>query len=565
MPRRRLLYALLGSGLLVASAATWAYWPSAAKTSGPFASAQASGTRLHVRIFDGTTRTLMPGLVSFRGADKQMVAFGNFADLPGWAQGRSAVELDPEAGLLAFRHGMAVWRGEATIPVGAPWSHLDVGGQTPVQSELVPGIYEVIVSRGATYDTATYTVDLREGKGRVTLDATLVRTVDTTGYVSADVHVHNAPESPDAHANAEQQLKVAAVNGLDVLVSTNHGVLVDLAPVVAKLWKGQHPIQVVTGNEQAGPNSHFGVFPLPLDPGKPGRGAPVVRPFPLEVFFQDLRALEGRPVVVANHPRLGWQAYMDEGFCGGWARKDFGAPPPCPQSYDAFEVLNGWQTCGTRMRDATDTWLALLSYNAISAPVGGSDSHYVSAMVPGYPRTWVRLGDGDSDSPMPTRLAEALRARRTIASTAPFVTLRSGTASEGQLVTHTDDTVPVRVRVQAPNWVPVDTVRLLVNGTPVKTWNLARAGRALDFTTDEALTLDRQDAFVTVETDSQVPLPPHLTGEEDAVVQYGLSRCAPRPGQAPGTPAFAVTSPLFVDRDGDGLFKGPRATTPIKI
>ncbi len=524
-------------------------------------------TILKVHVTDADTGKPLPALVSFRTASGAQVSFGNFADLPGWAQGRSAVELGTaSAGVLAFRGGLALWHGEGSFAVGKPWKHLDVTGEREVQSELPAGLYQIQVSRGVEYDAVTMDVDLSAGKGEVSLEVPLTRVVDSTGYLAVDVHVHNAPDSNDAQADGATQLKVAAVNGLEVMVSTNHESLLDLLPLVKQMWpEGARPLSTVVGMEKGGANSHWGVFPLAVDASKPGKGAPMVRTWPLPGFFTDLRALSGRPVVVLNHPRLGWQAYMDEGFCGPWAHRDYQSPPPCPQDYDAMEVLNGWQSCGTRMREATDTWLALATYNHASAAVGGSDSHFASAMVPGYPRTWVRVIDEDLATFTPARLAQAIRARHTVASSAPLVTIRSGLATEGDLVTNTLPEVPISIRVQAANWVTVDTVRLLVNGKVVKTWGIPRHNNAVDFRLEETLALGPGDAFVTVETDSQSPLPPHLVGEYNAIVQYGLSKCAPRPGQEPGLPAFAVTSPLFIDRNGDGMFQAIRALTPRRL
>jgi hypothetical protein len=492
--------------------------------------------------------------------------FGNFADLPGWAQGRSALELEAGQKGFAFRHGIAAWTGEALVAVGRPWQHLDVAGGAPASSQLPPGIYEIEVTRGVEYDMAKQTVDLTAGKGKVNVDFELKRVLDTTGYISLDPHVHHAPESPDSHLEASGQLKIAAVNGLDVMVAANHTQVVDLKELVGRMWDGHDPpLVTIAGVEHEASSAHFGVFPLRRDVSKPGAGAPVVRPWPLEALFADLRALDDKPIVVLYHPRLGWKAYLDAPYCGAWAHKDYAAAPPCPQSYDAIEVLTGWQSCGSRIREGMESWLALLSYNLVAAPMGGSDSHYASSMTAGYPRTWVRVGDDRIAHVSVASVTEAVRRRHTVASSAPFVTVRSGDFAEGDLLTNTGDEVSVSVRVQAPNWVPVDTVRLLVNGAVAKAWTLPADDKAVDFKVTEALALDKLDAFVTVETDSHRPLPPQVVGEYNYIPEYGVSRCPPREGEPAGMPAFATTSPLFIDRDGDGLFKATRAASAIRL
>jgi len=162
-------------------------------------------------------------------------------------------------------------------------------------------------------------------------------------------------------------------------------------------------------------------------------------------------------------------------------------------------------------------------------------------------------------------MATAIRARHTVASNGPLVTIRSGAFAEGDFVPSAPESLPVSIRVQGANWVTVDTVSLLINGLPAKTWSIPRNGQAVDFKIDELLSLGADDAFVTVETDSQEPLPPLIVGEYNAIIQYGSPKCAPRAGQEPGLPAYAVTSPLFLDRDGDGMFRGNRAAAPRKL
>ncbi len=523
----------------------------------------ANHTRLHISIFDSTSRKKVPGLVRLRTADGRYLTFGNTADLPGWGQGGSAIELGGRGhGLLAFRHGFAVWQGEAMIVVGRAWKHRDIVGQGQLQAEVPPGQYQIEVTRGMEYDQVSQPIDLSRDQGLLELDVYLERTVNTRGYVAADLHVHNGPESPDAHLDAAGQLKIGAVGGLDVLVTANHEVVSDLSDVARRLWGHEPPLLPVAGVEHEASNAHFGVFPLePSD----GPLLAKTRPWPLDALFADLKGLPGAPLLVAYHPRLGWKAYLDAPYCGPWAQHDLEGPPHCPQSYDAIEVLSGWQGCGSRLRDATDSWLALLSHNHLVAPVGDSDSHFASAMLAGYPRTFVRVSPDRPGKIRVRQLVEAIRARRTIATTAPFVTLHVGDAREGDVLSDARPKLSVKLRVQAANWVPVETLRLLVNGQVVKSWTLSPKGKAIDFEVDEELAFSSHDVFVTAEAEGRTPLPPSIVGEYSALPEYGLPRCPPSAGEQPGMLPFAVSSAIFVDRDGDGMFRGFRAAAPIAL
>ena len=133
-----------------------------------------------------------------------------------------------------------------------------------------------------------------------------------------------------------------------------------------------------------------------------------------------------------------------------------------------------------------------------------------------------------------------------------MVTIRIGAFVEVDFIPNAPENLPILIRVQGANWVTVDTVRLLINGLPAKTWTIPRNGEAVDFKVDELLSLGAEDAFVTVESDCQEPLPPLIGGEDNAIIQYGPPRCAPRPGQDPGLPPFAWSNPWFLDRTGPG-------------
>ena len=71
---------------------------------------------LRLSVKDATTKERLPALVNFHTATGEPVTFGNFADLPGWSQGGSAIELGKVGeAMFAFRHGLALWKGEGTL------------------------------------------------------------------------------------------------------------------------------------------------------------------------------------------------------------------------------------------------------------------------------------------------------------------------------------------------------------------------------------------------------------------------------------------------------------------
>ena len=65
------------------------------------------------------------------------------------------------------------------------------------------------------------------------MSAVLARVIDTTGWMSADFHVH-AVNSPDSIVDNAKRALTFAGDGLDVIVSTDHDVITDFAPIISR-------------------------------------------------------------------------------------------------------------------------------------------------------------------------------------------------------------------------------------------------------------------------------------------------------------------------------------------
>jgi hypothetical protein len=203
--------------------------------------------------------------------------------------------------------------------------------------------------------------------------------------------------------------------------------------------------------------------------------------------------------------------------------------------FDAIEIMNGdsWpQYLATRA-----DWYALLRQGERRTATANSDSHAPSELV-AYPRNYVWVGAEGDD---PERFDAALVAGRSFGTTGPRVrALRVNGAAVGDLVRGEGGRAHVEYAVDGAGWVPIDEVRILVNGTVVHTAK-ERAG-SVD------LALER-DGFVTLEAGAALDADP---------VEWIRSH----PGLyteviAPGFVSTAFTNPVFVDVDGNGRFDAP--------
>ncbi len=192
--------------------------------------------------------------------------------------------------------------------------------------------YDIYVSRGPEYDLYVKKgVTLRPGE-RVQLDAVLHRVVDTTGYISADFHVHSR-NSVDSYASLESQITSGAAEGLEIAVATDHNYVTDYRPVIDKLGLEDF-IAGVTGVELSTLEmGHFNAFPLRYDTSSSSHFPLVQVCFPPEgdkvngsafdwvqcspqQLFDNLRALGtfGREntIVEVNHPRDSILGYFNQ-------------------------------------------------------------------------------------------------------------------------------------------------------------------------------------------------------------------------------------------------------------
>ena len=126
-----------------------------------------------------------------------------------------------------------------------------------------PGKYQVLISRGPEYDISRQFVHIKPGM--VTrLAATLPRQVDTSGWISADFHVHG-PNSVDASATYTKRLKSMVAEGVELFAATDHDYISDYGPRIHEL--GLQGWNKSTSGMEVSPidYGHFIGFPLRYD------------------------------------------------------------------------------------------------------------------------------------------------------------------------------------------------------------------------------------------------------------------------------------------------------------
>jgi len=427
-----------------------------------------------------------------------------------------------------------------------------IAGDPRVQ-RLPAARYRVLASRGPEWSVSETRVDLEPGQRTRLVIEPPIRVVEHPGHLAADLHVHSAA-SDDSALPLPPRLAAFVAQGADVLVSTEHDNVIDYAPTIEAMGLadvvrsvvGVEVTSTVIGDLTPHTSGHANAFPLVRDPDAYRGGAPNAENRRLRDIVADLRALPDEPILQLNHPR---ESGLDRGFGSYLSHlavvgepfdpaRPLGAPGNSPFAersagsglrdldFDVIELLNGSSMEAYRLTRAA--WFSLILQGEFRPGTANSDSHDLGTVV-ALPRNYVAVDLPDDGASAPPRFDQrgfiaSVRAGRLYGSTGPLLDVRLGGVAPGGTITARE--AELRIEVRRAAWVPVDEIRVFVDGalrhrTPVP----ERGALVLP------LRFER-DAFVTVEVE----------GRAEPTSTYGLI--------APGFTPFAFTNPIFVDVDG---------------
>ena len=458
-------------------------------------------------------------------------------DMYGKRQSAAACPIAPD--VIGSWDGLIFARGVGEVPVG-------VDGCVP--SPAIPyGRYQVLAWRGVEYELWRGAVDLSARRGRVELDVPLERAWIPYGTLAADLHVH-AHASIDSTMPNPQRVIAQAAAGIEVIALSDHNASGDLDAEIAALGL-EDAVASIASNELTSELFHLGVYPVQVVRGAPRGGGPpeseIVTAGAAKLFALG-RTLSPAGVLQVNHPRLRASALFDN---TGWDGVAW--PPPFPLVFDAMEVLSGhtaFNTSGDRRIDETvRDYYTLLDHGHPIAPLGNSDTHDLNWILDGTARTYVFV-DRPSTAPFDeAAFLDALRGRRVVATTGPWLDLEVAaqvggpTVGPGQLL-RARGRAWLDLTVQQAAFVHTSRVRITVGGprgrhrvvvidVPPKERSFRWVG---------AVEVGAVDTWIGVIAEGDDALPLEVTGTHHH--DYGRSGVTP----------YAIVGPVLVDADGDG-------------
>jgi len=393
-----------------------------------------------------------------------------------------------------------------------------------------PGKYTVVATHGPAWTLEKKSVVVTDQRLANPVSGVLARVVAPPGWVAADFHLHAAP-SPDSTVSLDARVATLMAEGVDFAVATDHNRVTDYGPSRERL--GATALTTMMGCEitSAGtpPLGHFNAFPLPMPAGAPDDGVPLYFETPAGKMFGSARSL-GAKVIQVNHarmpPSIGYFDLTKLEPATGKATAAFS------EGFDALEAHNGlWLENRGKTREGAVDLVALARRGMKVAATGNSDSHRVLYEEAGWPRTWVKVGDGPE--PLGDRVLAALQRRETSVSAGPFVEMTVDGKPIGAIVTPAaKGQVKVRVRVHAPAWIPVEKVEIWRDDQVAHTFDVP--GPAVDGV--------RFDKEVVVDAPRDVTLLAWVEAEAPIPHVLPLGRARP----------IAFTGLTWVDANGDG-------------
>lgn len=410
--------------------------------------------------------------------------------------------------------------GESQSPSGFDQIIFSIPSEPEVQ--LTAGTYSYYVSRGIEYEVVQGTIDV-SADTKNTLQAVMVRSVDSQGWMTSDPHLH-AQRSPDSSDSYELKVRALAAENIELPVSTDHEAVGDFNPAIAaaglEVW-----LKGIVGTEISTTRyGHFNAFPMDQRPeridwyGKNPEG-----------FLEATHALPGQPVVQVNHPRSATIGYfelmdLDRGSFEGKADLTFG--------FDGIEVIN---ECGDGSLDRVEVldWFAFMSRGDRYFATGTMDDHTALRGRIGVPLTYVAVDGAGPQDVSPQAFRDAHARGELVVTCGPFIDAQIQGQKIGSLARSDDGRIEAQVSVSAPTWVDVDEVLLIVGGEVVATADVDTATGGLRFSgTLSATVAAGQDTWAII----------WVRGDE------------PHGPWAQGRPSFGFTNAVFIDGDGDGAY-----------
>lgn len=449
------------------------------------------------------------------------------------------------------------------------------------------GDYRMVMTNGPLYEATEVTVSItqeedEEGETSVvvtpeTVEATLTRQVDPGAYRSFDPVVRTFG-SYNCSVTSTDRVIAALCENLDVMmvsdINTNRKTDTDLLSGLELRYQRESEngisidrnlLHILNGTtiktlspkaELAAGFGEFVVFPMEHQVGVKGFGTGETGDRRFATILDNIRNRQQDTTKYAMLRRPRGTYALPNGIVDGLFTSlneavpaDFDNPyfsqvselgtGTTNNAFELIEVLSGNhydEYLATRM-----DWFNALNEGVLKWAAGGSGFTWNAPQFVGSPRTWVY-------SPEATFVEEtflaAFAAGQSFVSTGPILDVTVGDSVPGSTISASGGQVTLNINVRAADWMPVEELRVIVNGVVVRQESLAAATGVNRFSGSVTVDVPAADSYVLVECGASL--------ENIAAGAFPGDRFAEI---YPGVQPLAFTNPFLVDGDGDGSWQ----------
>lgn len=397
----------------------------------------------------------------------------------------------------------------------------------PTTIPMPPGTYDFVAVAGPFSSMgAALGVTVDAGTGQSVLLEIELLDLQPAGTLTGDFHIHGSPSFDSGIPDADR-VKAFLASRIQVVATTEHDTVWDYGAAAEALGASDR-IQLISGTESTGHIlfpfrsdygfplvvGHWNFWPVAFDPAGPYRGASwdeLAEPGALMTRQRDEGGWDPDVgVVQLNHPVGGLQFGRNYGWISATGMTMTEAPQESYDGtgqslflhtpdgaaysnadYDVQEVMNGTQN--DQLLAYRSFWFYLLNHGIIRAGTANSDSHSLTENVVGTPRNLVWTDTTFEAFDLATFDA-ALRDGRSIGTNGPVIVAQvtdTGAEYTPSVLSFTP-TVAAQLDIvlTAAPWVPIEEVRIVVNGEVVRTLTDELLAPSDPFGTDIATRLD---------------------------------------------------------------------------
>ncbi|NOY23087.1 MAG: hypothetical protein GXO70_06220 [Acidobacteria bacterium] len=405
-----------------------------------------------------------------------------------------------------------------------------------------------------------------------TLEVTMDKVVDPGAYLSCDPLVKTSGSYNCAVSRTNRMMAVFS-EGLDVIFAadidmvSNYEKYTDDLELQYRLETGDkitidpNTVHVISGTTVKNfvPDSllqngfgEFTIFPIKWEKGVKGYGVGETGNRHFATVLDNIQNRSDKDVhAILTNPRAG--ITLPNGIVSGLFTS-MNMPVPATLSDPYFSKTSELGT-GTTNGDfgmmevlagndygqylmVREDWFSILREGRALIGCGGSGYVVNAPEFVGSPRTWVHYGTDPYDE---DTFIQEFSAGHSFVSTGPFLEVTAGDKLPGDTVASSGGAVSLNVKVQAPDWIPVNELRIVVDGVVVQTIDLSTVTGTVRYSGTVQVQVPSTDSYIVVEC-----------GMSLADISAGILPGGNFSQIYPNTQPIAFTNPFFVDGDGDG-------------